>query len=198
MRHRPLRLGRILGLAIVIVVALASSSIADHIEVEVDLDSVEVANDAVQMQVIVRTASGQRLPDATVIATRPASIVGVRGEVELARDVSDDLGIARLRWLERRAEPGPITLAYVAPGQTEFETTDLPLLDIVQTAQIERSTAGVAIPILGVWVLIALLVLVWGLVEYALLGTVRVAADGRSEAEFESGASKHGDQEVQT
>lgn len=178
LRSRALRLVTVASLALL---AVPTTSYADHIGLDVDLDAIEVTDGTVELRVVVRTASGQRLADAVVVAHRPASIAGVRGDVEIARSVSDELGIATLTWIERRAEPGPVVLAYAAPGESEFEMLELPDLDIVQTEQLERSSAGVEIPVLGVWVLIGLLVVVWGLVEYALYGTVRIAHEDRHE-----------------
>ena len=150
---------------------------ADHIEIEAFLPDSVATGDIMDLRVIVRTASGQRIPDATVIATKQATIAGVADDVELARGVTDDLGIVTLHWTVRTAPTLAITIAYEKPGESEFETVELPAVDVAAGGQLERSTSGVQIPGFGAWVLIALLVGIWGLIQFALSGPVRVAAN---------------------
>lgn len=149
---------------------------ADHIEIEAFFPESIATGDTMDLRVIVRTASGQRIADATVIASRQGSIAGVTGDVELARGVTDELGIATLRWTVRTAPSLEITIAYSKPGESDFESVDLPTVDVTAGGQLERSTSGIRIPGFGAWVLIALLVGIWGLIQLALSGPVRIAA----------------------
>jgi hypothetical protein len=174
--RRPIRRVVATGALLFGLSGMTASVNADHIEIEAIFPESVATGDVIDVRVIVRTASGQRIADATVIALEEATFTGVTDQVEIARGITNELGVATLRWQVRTASSLAITLQWATPGDPEFETEQVPPVDVTAGAQLERSTSGVKIPGFGAWVLIALLVGVWGLIQFALAGPVRVAA----------------------
>lgn len=168
-------------LTIVLGALLGSASVAgaDHLDVDVPEPETIEAGDMVNLQVVVRdAASGQRVNGATVTAYRETDFAGIAGHVELAQGVTDEFGIALLSWQERGPSSGDFTIEYSAVGDIEVESTVLSAVRVTDAGQIERSNSGVDIPGLGAWLLIALLVCVWGLIQYSVFGMVQVSQQG--------------------
>jgi len=174
MSRRPARaLAVILGVVLLSPIAVAA---ADHHELEMDVGVVSELGEMVELRVTLRDAdSGTRIPHAMVVATRQATIAGVTGDVELARATTDELGVARLRWQQRVGVDHTVVVAYAAPGEAGFEFAEIEFAVIGSERQIHRSTAGVKIPGFGAWVLIGLIVVVWGIIQFTLLGPMLVA-----------------------
>lgn len=162
--------------------AMAPPAVAEHIEIETrQPDSVEVG-EVIHIQAVVRSAeTARRIAGATVVALRDASIAGVSGQVEVARAVSDENGIASLSWQVRGGSIETVLVAYSAPGEAEFESEPLSIITVGSGPQLARSTAGVRIPGLGAWMIIAVLVGIWAVIQFALIGPVQVARRAEPE-----------------
>lgn len=178
------------ALAAGIIVGLAPSVGADHLEAETSAPDTLRVGDVIEMRVVVRSATTkERIPGATVIAEREASIVGFSGRVEVARATTNDLGVATLRWVERSGTTNTIVVAYAGEGETELESLPVSVVTIGSDDQIVRSTSGVRIPGFGAWVLIAVLVGVWAIIQFAMVGPVQVARIAAESADSgESGS----------
>lgn len=176
--------GVLLGVAALCM--MTTPALADHLDISTsEVDAVE-PGDIVELAVVVRSAdTGQPVPGATVVATIEAEIVGVSGTVELARGITGDDGIATLRWQVRSGATESVVIAFSEAGEVVTESHPLSIVTVGSGRQIVRSESGIQIPGLGAWVLIAVLVLVWALIQFAMLGPVRVglaaAADARED-----------------
>lgn len=176
--------------AVGIVLAVVPPVGADHLEAETTAPDTIRVGDVIEMRVVVRSAdTKERVPGATVIAEREASIVGFSGRVEVARATTNELGVATLRWRERTGTTNTIVVAYAAVGETELESLPLSVVTVGSDDQIVRSTSGVRIPGLGAWVLIALLVGVWGVIQFAMVGPVHVARIAAESNQSNEGGS---------
>jgi hypothetical protein len=157
-------------------VASVAPAVADHLEAETTAPDTIRVGDVIEMRVVVRSAdTKERVPGATVIAEREASIAGFTGRVEVARATTNELGVATLRWRERTGTTNTIVVAYAGEGETELESLPLSVVTVGSDDQIVRSTSGVRIPGFGAWVLIAILVGVWAIIQFAMVGPVHVA-----------------------
>jgi hypothetical protein len=157
------------------VVIGATPAVADHLEAETSVPETVRAGDVVEMRVVVREAGTKaRVPGATVVAERDASIAGFSGRVVVARAVTDELGVATLRWTVTSGSAVTVVLAYSAVGDAQLESTPQSVITVAEGPQLVRSRVGVRIPGFGAWVLIALLVGVWSTIQYAMLGPIRV------------------------
>lgn len=175
MTRQLVRLGTVLPIIWVLVMS-APAGYADHLKVLlVPPEAVDVG-DMVTVQVVVQSAeSRDRIPGATVVARRSAGIAGFSGEVEVARALTDEEGMARLSWVERGGLAESVTVAYSAPGDEDFESEPLAVYTVNPGPQLERSESGVQIPGLGAWVLIGVLAGTWAVIQFALVGPVHVA-----------------------
>lgn len=163
-------------LAVGILLAAIPPVGADHLEAETTAPDTIRVGDVIEMRVVVRSAdTKERIPGATVVAEREASIVGFTGRVEVARATTNELGVATLRWRERTGTTNTIVVAYAGVGETELESLPLSVVTVGSDDQIVRSTSGVRIPGFGAWVLIAILVGVWAIIQFAMVGPVHVA-----------------------
>lgn len=168
------------------VMGAAGPALADHLDVEASVPDDVRVGDVVEIHVLVRSVeTGERVQGAAVKAFRDASIAGVSGEVELASATTDGFGEATLRWPQHAGSSHALTVEVSPPGEAEFETVTLSVVTLGSGPQVVRSESGVRIPGLGAWVLIAVLVSVWALIQFALLGPMTVAREGAQAHEEE-------------
>lgn len=185
---------------VVVVAAIAASvlmttapALADHLEVSTSETATVEPGDIVEVAVVVRSSETQEpVADATVVASMEAEIVGVHGSVEIARATTDENGEATLRWQVRIGTTEGVVIAYAEAGVASLESQPLPIVTVGSGSQVVRSESGVRIPGFGAWVLIGILVLVWALIQFAMLGPVRVAFAAAREGEAEAEASVSG------
>ncbi|MDH3189987.1 MAG: hypothetical protein OEM39_05005 [Acidimicrobiia bacterium] len=130
------------------------------------------------------------MPGSTVVAYRDATIAGFTGEVEVARAVSNQNGLATLKWVQRGGSSETVIIAYSAPGEDHFESEPLSVLTVSPGPQLERSASGVQIPGLGAWVLIAVLVGIWAFIQFALIGPVQIAGEREGPGANGAGSGK--------
>ena len=152
---------------------------ASHLELEAVGPGEASVGETIQIRVVVRSAdSGERIPGANVVAFREATLAGYSGQVEVAQAVTDEIGLATLQWVVRGGSTETVLIAYSAPGEEQFESEPVSVLIVGSGSQLERSTAGVRIPGLGAWVVIGVLVGIWAVIQFALIGPMRVAWEG--------------------
>ncbi len=168
--------------AIVAVLMSAGTPVrADHLDVATSEPPTVSPGDTVAISVVVRSSETQQpVADAVVVVSIDTSIVGVSGPVEIARATTGEDGTATLRWIVRSGATESVLIAYAEAGEVTLESEPLPLVTVGAGRQIVRSESGVSIPGFGAWVLIALLILTWSLIQFAMLGPVRVAAVGHA------------------
>lgn len=158
------------------VLVIAAPVRADHLEVSTSETPTVEPGDFAEVAVVVRSADTQEpVPGATVAIVMDSEIVGVQGSVEIARATTDDQGNATLRWQVRTGTTDGVVIAYAEVGAVAIESQPLPIVTVGSGSQVVGPDAGVQIFGLGAWVLIGILVLVWALIQFAMLGPVRVA-----------------------
>ncbi len=180
------------GLVLCLLLLPALPASAGHIEIEVEQPGTVNVGDTVVLTVLVRSGTnGARVAGALVVATRRAEIAGFSGSVEIARAVTDENGIAKLSWRERSGTNETLVVAYAAPGENQMESEPLQVITVGPGPQLEGPESDFRIPGLGVWVLIAVLVGIWSVIQFALVGPIQVAADidASLDEDAESGAT---------
>ena len=183
MRRRKLRLVVVLSTVALLLIS-GTPAFAEHLEVSVEQPGEVTVGDTVKLHVVVRSAeSRERVAGATVAATRGTEIAGFSGSVEVAKAVTDENGLAQLSWVERGGVTETVVVAYSAPGENDFESKPLSVYTVSPGPQLERSESGVAIPGFGAWVLIGVLVGIWAIIQFALVGPVQVARLGAEPEE---------------
>lgn len=168
--------GAVLITTVVGLIALAPSARAEHLFITaVQPDEVQ-AGDIIEVQVLVQSDETRSpVANVTVVARRSAEIAGFSGEVEVARAVTDERGIASLRWQVRGGTSETVIIAYGASGEEQLESAPLSVVSVLPGPQLSGPDEGVQIPGLGAWILITVLVGIWAVVQFALVGPIHIA-----------------------
>jgi hypothetical protein len=148
----------------------------EEISIAVGVPTSVSVGDNVDIKAIV-TSGGGPVEGAIVSLTYSASFAGESGRVELDRETTSADGVALLTYVQRASDNGEMRVEYVGPE--EMSVTPV-VFDIdVQPGgeQQHRSEAGVNIPWLNGSVVIAVIMIVWGLIVFSAVQLVMV---GRS------------------
>jgi len=164
---------------------------ASQVEIEISAPKEGQVGHEVQVRVTLRS-SGDGIPvaDADVTLLREASFARVVGDVELARAATDQNGVAILLYEPTVAGEQNLKLEYTAPDVAEPQTAAL-TISVAEGPQIQRSTAGIRVPGLNVWALIAVLSAVWAILLTTALSMVRIGRIGTEEG---TASPRHADQ----
>ncbi|MBI2304744.1 MAG: Ig-like domain-containing protein [Chloroflexi bacterium] len=126
--------------------------------------------DTITLSAVLRDSQGAAIERATIILWSAASFLGTGGAVRLGEAVTDAQGRATFTY-EVRTE-GSATLNAYFPGNSRYESAQTSAKIAVKgSGQLYEETAGVQVPGIGVWILVALLGGVWSvyLIVMALL-----------------------------
>lgn len=158
---------------------LAGTANASHVKAEITApDEVTVGHTAEVQATLISADDGLPVADALVIFYMHASFADVTGEVELGRAVTDENGVATLAYEPRSASEHLIRIEYLAPGDDEPGVVTKSISVTGGTSQLHRSTAGVEIPGLNVWLIIALVSGVWAILFSVALRVIAIARAG--------------------
>ncbi len=106
------------------------------------------------------TTDGSPVAGVQVRILREVTFAGVTGMVEVAAATTDDDGRAEMDFVPRRAGDQDLVIEYLLPEAAEPVAASQSLV-VAEGGQIYRSEAGVDIPGLGVWIIIAVATTVW-------------------------------------
>jgi hypothetical protein len=154
---------------------------ASQVEVEISAPKEGQVGHEVQIRVTLRSSGdGVPIADAEVTLLREASFARVVGDVELARAATDQNGVAILLYEPTVAGEQNLKLEYTPPDGAEPQTAAL-TISVAEGPQIQRSSAGIRVPGLNVWALIAVLSAVWAILFTTALLMVRIGRIGAEE-----------------
>lgn len=160
----------------------AGSASASHVVVEIAAPNQATAGNAVTVQASLHTADeGVPLANTPVAFYTDESFAGVSGEVELGTAVTDENGVAVLTYEPRSAGEHQIRVEYLTPGETEPETATASVISVASASQLQQSTSGVQVPGLNVWLIIALVAVVWLILFSVGIRVVAIARAGSDE-----------------
>ncbi len=117
--------------------------------------------------------SGGPLPGADVMFLATVAFAGTEGEVVLGRAVTDGQGVARLTYLPRSQGEIDIHARFLGDGQ--LGRAEVSRAVVVRPGpQLYQEAAGVRIPGIGLWLLVAVLACVWAtyLTVMVILGMI--------------------------
>ena len=177
--------GVLISLALgAVVFALTGTASASHVLVDVAVPDEATVGDSVAVEATLLSAeSGLPLANTPIVFYTEASFGGVTGEIELGRGVTDQNGVALLDYRPRTAGEQQIRVEYLTPGDTEPEAASTTTtITVASGPQLYQSTSGVQVPGLNVWLIIAVVAVVWSLL---LSIGLRVMAIARASAETE-------------
>jgi len=159
--------------------ALAGSADASHVKMDIVAPSQATVGNSVHVRAMLRSAdNGLPVAGAPVTFYMDATFGGVSGEVELGKAVTDQNGVAVLNYQPRSAGEHRIRVEYLTPGASEPEEATW-THSVVGSSQLYRSTAGIQVPGLNVWLLIAGVTAVWAILFSVALRVIAIARAGR-------------------
>jgi len=163
------------------VFALAGTAGASHVKVEVLGSSQDPGGGPAAVQVRLRSADeGLPVANATVTLYADESFGGVTGRVELGQTLSDQDGVATVRFHPLSAGDHQIRVEYRTSGESQPEAATISITMPGITSQLYQSSAGIQIPGLNVWLLMALVATVWVILLSVALRVVAIAHDGEA------------------
>jgi hypothetical protein len=174
------------------VFALGGTANAADVKVEIVAPTEAVVGRPVDIQATLHLAGdGSALAGVPVTLYTKASFGDVTGDVELAKAMTDANGLAVLSYEPRSAGDHQIRVEYLAPGASAPAVATASISVAGSTQQLYRSTAGVKIPGLNVWLLMAVLAGVWAILLSVALRVIAIAHAGADvEALLPRGASR--------
>ncbi len=159
--------------------ALAGTADASHMKLDVVAPAELTVGHSANIQAVLHsTADGSAMAGVPVTFYTRVSFGDVTSEVELAKAVTDQSGMAVLSYEPRTAGNHEIRIEYLTPGASEPEQATWSHSVAGSTGQLYRSTAGVQIPGLNVWLLMAVVGVVWAILLSVALRVVAIARAG--------------------
>ncbi len=165
------------------VFALAGTAGASHVKVDVSVPN-EVTGGGPEAVQVRLSSADEGLPVANAAVTLYASETfgRVSGDVELGQTMTDQNGVAVVRFHPMSAGEHEVRVQYVTAGGKEPEVTTASVTLPGITTQLYQSSAGVQIPGLNVWLLIALVAAVWAILLSVAVRVIAIAHAGNDEA----------------
>ncbi len=157
--------------------SLAGAARAAHIRVDLSVPDQAAVGQPMEVQAHFHSESDDAITDMAVTFHEEVSFGGVTSDVELGRAVTDENGFAALTYEPRTAGTHEIHVRYTY-GDGEEEDAAASLTVPATGQQLYRSTAGVKIPGLNVWLLMALVAIVWAILLSVALRVIAIAHAG--------------------
>lgn len=181
----------------VAVYALAGTANATHVSAVITVPEEVTVGQPSEIKAALRVADGGAAVAGTAVTFyMSASFGDVEGVVEIGRGVTDENGVATLEYEPRAAGNHEVRVEYVVPGETEPEVASTSI-SVAGGSQLHRSTAGVNIPGLNVWLIIALLTTVWAILLSVAVRVIAIAHAGGDAETVPEGATPQGQAERQ-
>ncbi len=175
----------IVSLAMVAVgFALAGTARAAHVEAEIVVSGQIQVGQPVEVQATLRDVeAGLPVVGTPVVFYTDVAFGEISGEVELGRGITDENGVATLEYEPRLAGVHEIRVEYQLPGEAGVESLST-AISVGGGSQLHQSTAGVDIPGLNVWAIIAVMSVVWAILLFGValrvIAIARAGDDGSS------------------
>ena len=162
--------------------SLVGSAGASHVKVDVVVPDQPAIGQSVQIQADFHDSAAKPIAGLTVAFHEPATIGGVTGDVDLGSAVTDANGIAALTYQPHTAGAHEIHVRYTYEGgATEDAAASFTVPPAA--AQLYQSTAGVSIPGLNVWLLMAVVATVWAILLTVAVRVFNIAYSYKSGPE---------------
>lgn len=185
-----LRMTRWLGaalLALLLLAGTASAQAADPVVLELQVADQATLGEEVLVTATLRDSKGLAIQGAAIVLWSPATFLSTGGAVRLDEAATDSQGQATFRYEPRVA--GTVTVNAYFPGNDRHSFAAASAEVTVQgSKQLYIESAGVQVPGLGVWLLVAVLGSVWSVYfTVVVLLTLIARAAPRSRASVGGG-----------
>ena len=166
----------------VLVMMIPVAAFAGDILITVSVPESATVGGRVEVKAVL-TSVGEPVDGAVVSLTYRSTFAGKSGAIELDRETTGADGLAVLSYEQRASDNGEMRVEYLGPEDTDVAPAVFTIAVLPGGEQQERSEAGVSIWWLNGWVVIAVIMVVWGLIVFSAAQLVIV---GRSADEVES------------
>ncbi len=156
------------------VFVLSGPAAASHVRVDLSVPNEAAIGQPMEVQAHFHSESDDAITDLGVTFHEEVTFSGVTGDVELGRAVTDENGFAASTYEPRTAGTHEIHVRYTY-GEGEEEDAAASLTVPPTGQQIYRSTAGVEIPGVNVWLLMALVATVWAILLSVAFRVIAIA-----------------------
>ena len=137
----------------------AGTANAAHVLATVTAPDVLEVGQPSEIQVML-LSENQPVANTVVTAYTDASFAGVTGQIVVGTMTTNASGIGVFEYEPRHASVHELRLEFLAPGDTEPEVVTTSV-SVAGASQLHRSTSGIQIPGLNVWLIIAIVSSVW-------------------------------------
>jgi len=164
----------VLGAVGIAALSLTGTARAAHVVVDITVPDQPAIGQLMEVQAHFHSESNEAIADMAVTFHEEVTFGGVTSDVELGGAVTDEDGFAALTYDPRTAGTHEIHVRYTyADGEEEDAVASLTVPATGQ--QLYRSTAGVKIPGLNVWLLMALVAIVWAILLSVAFRVIAIA-----------------------
>lgn len=181
MNRRASRVLLVLLSACVVLGVFAAPAAAEHLDIDVSAPDTAGLGQEVEIRTSVRSLeTGAPEEGVVLVFYSDANFVGVTGEIEVARVVTDAAGVATLHLDFKVAGTHALRIEAVAGPEIQPESISIP---VTVGGQLVRSEVGVRIPGLGGWIVTAVIAAVWVimiLAAWSMLAVARNAPERRA------------------
>jgi len=161
------------------ILGMGRTADASHTTLDVVAPGQLTVGDSVDIRAVLHSADdGHPVAGATLTFYMKASFGGVEREAVLGRAVTDKNGVALLPYQPRSEGKHLIRIQYSTPGANQPEEVTWSHSVAGTTQQLYRSTAGVQIPGLNAWLLMAVVAGVWTILLSVALRVIAIARAG--------------------
>lgn len=180
--RRPARALLIAAAVGALTVALAGQAVASHVVVRTAFPTAGTVGKMVSLAMDIHAPDGAPLSGAMVTFYLHMSFAGVEGEAEIGQALTDDAGIATIRYEPRAAGTHEVRMVYLGDGATTPEEL-FATFDVAGGTQLYRSAGGPDIPGINPGLLMLVLGAVWLILLSVSFRLVAIArAGGSTEA----------------
>lgn len=148
-------------------------------------ESVPVGNHA-RLIAVLRDVAGSPVPEARIIFTSPATFGGTTGEMAIGEAWTDAKGVATLDY-QLRTQGGNDFVARFYGDGTHLPAEAGAVVSGTGLVQLTQRTAGVHLPVLGAWTIIAVLCAVWSVYFLGMRQVLRIPEGQNAQSRHRTG-----------
>ena len=159
-RHKTIRVWLVLAALFSVLLQITSALAADPVSLTIQAPNKMNLGDEATVTAVLTGSHGRPVPGASVLLLAPSGFLSVEREVELDRATTDAHGAAGLRYQARSADS--VTLTALFPGNDQYSPSQASTdITVDGSGQLYQETAGVQLPVIGVWLLVGVLGVAW-------------------------------------
>jgi hypothetical protein len=169
------------GLMALVALAMgaAAPAYASHMHVTVVEPTPAMVGQASELDATLTSAdTGQPVAGVSVTFLAHGSFERVDGYMEIGRAVTNSQGVAAISYVPRESGTHDIRVDYASPADATAEQTTASVAVQGSPDQFYVQKAGIQVPGLNSWLIIALLSTVWGILFFVATTVIRIAHAG--------------------